>query len=98
MLYEDESFARRALKNELQVASRLEAHNLNGKFCKFCAHEFEIIGVFSFKKENTFKNINKTNKSKFYINFSMLSMVFKKHILVFDISFAFFKSDAVQGG
>ena len=72
MLYEDESFARRALKNELQVASRLEAHNLNGKFCKFCAHEFEIIGVFSFKKENTFKNYNKTDKLKFLLNFNML--------------------------
>ena len=88
----------RALKNGLQVASLHKAHSLKGKFCKFYAHGFEIIGVFSFKKENTFKNISKTNKSKFYINFSILSMISKKHILVFDISFAFFKSDAVQGG
>ena len=67
-----DSLCIRALKDGLQVASHLKAHNFNGKFCKFCAHEFEIIGVFSFKKENTFKNYNKTDKLKFLLNFNML--------------------------
>jgi hypothetical protein len=61
-----------SIKKGLQVASQLKAHDLNGKFCKFCAHGFEIIGVFSFKKENTFKNYNKTDKLKFLLNFNML--------------------------
>ena len=59
MLYEDESFARRALKNELQVASRLEAHNFNRKLCKFCAHGFEMIGFILLRKKTiSSQNLN----------------------------------------
>jgi hypothetical protein len=34
-----------ALKSGLYDASRHKAHNFKGEFCKFCAQEFEIIGI-----------------------------------------------------
>ena len=48
-----------SIKNGLQVASRIKTHNLNGKFCKFCAHGFEMIGVILLgKKTMGSQNLN----------------------------------------
>jgi hypothetical protein len=54
------------IKSGLYDASHHKAHNFNGKFCKFCAHEFEMIGfILLGKSTKVSHNLNQNRRQYF---------------------------------